>query len=349
MWPTEPSTDGRPGTRRSAADRLAIYLDAALDTAVATGSTDALEAVVELPAADERDELIALLAIHDLSMSPLWTTGGRERFAGHPAVAALKWRLEGALVERLEARASAFEVGVDDPVAAVRRIAAADLVPAVYGWLADDADWDQLVAFLTLEGGPDAGFDDLVALAQVGLHGGPKVTMGANYWDEMGCGDTTAVHTSLHDRLVAAIGMPRLPREELPASALERCATGGLLATNHALQPEALGAFGLIELQAGPRCRAVVRALRRLDAPADAFPFYEEHAEADPRHGKEWLDHVIAPLCGEHPSWGVRIVQGALWRHEANRRFFADAHERCAPEHAPLVARISGRLDLVGR
>ncbi|MGZ5938088.1 MAG: hypothetical protein ACXWLK_11895, partial [Rhizomicrobium sp.] len=47
---------------------------------------------------------------------------------------------------------------------------------------------------------------------------------------------------------------------------------------------------------AGPRCRRVVAALHRLDAPPGAFPFYEEHATADPRHGKDWLDRGVSSL-----------------------------------------------------
>src|SRR5690606_32551419 len=100
-----------------------------------------------------------------------------------------------------------------------------------------------------------------------------------------------------------------------------RLALGGVLVTNRKYQPEALGALGLLELQAGPRCRAVLRALDRLDAPADAYPFYEEHAVADPRHGKEWLDRVIRPLA-EAPVWATGMVRGARWRAEVNRRFF---------------------------
>src|SRR4030095_16461329 len=105
---------------------------------------------------------------------------------------------------------------------------------------------------------------------------GTKVALCANYWYEMGRGELDHVHTVLHDDLVDAIEMPDVPRHELPVSALERKAIGGLLVTNRYLQPEAIGAFGLIELQAGPRCRAVVRALTRLDAPAGSFPFYQE-------------------------------------------------------------------------
>jgi hypothetical protein len=90
-----------------------------------------------------------------------------------------------------------------------------------------------------------------------------------------------------------------------------------------------LGALGLLEMQAGPRCRAVVRALRRLDAPADSFPFYEEHAVADPRHGKEWLERVVAPLARD-PEWARRMIRGARWRADVNDRFFAMARVECA-------------------
>jgi hypothetical protein len=215
-------------------------------------------------------------------------------------------------------------VAPPDAVAAVRRIAAASSLPAVYRWLEAQATWDELVEFLAMEGGPDAGFDDLVAMAQVGVRGGPKVCLAANYWDEMGRGDLDAVHTELHTMLVEAIEMPAIPRRQLPVGALERMALGGVLATNRSLQPEALGAFGLLELQAGPRCRAVVRALERLGAPSDALPFYVEHAGADPRHGKEWLDHVIAPLSTSD-LWCAGLLRGARWRAEVNRRFFDEA------------------------
>jgi hypothetical protein len=206
-------------------------------------------------------------------------------------------------------------------------------VPPVYDWLAEEASWPSVVRYLALEGGPDGGFDDLVALAQVGLAGDPKLALAANYWDEMGRGRLADVHTELHHRLVDAAGLEAIPRHEQPLSALERVALNGLLATNRWLQPEMIGALGLLEMQAGPRCRAVVRAFRRLGAPPDAFPFYEEHAHADPIHGKEWLERVVAPLATD-PEWGRRMVRGASWRSQVNRRFFADAHRLCLDESA---------------
>jgi hypothetical protein len=210
-------------------------------------------------------------------------------------------------------------------VAAVRRVAAEDLVPPVYGHLADDATLDELVAFLELEGGPDAGFDDLVALAQVGLTGLPKVALALNYWDEMGRGDPAAVHTELHHRMAGTLGLTAPDPRTAPIGVLERAALGGVLATNRSLQPEFVGALGLLELQAGPRCRAVVRAMDRLGVPDHARAFYAEHAEADPRHGKDWLERAVRPLAAR--GWGTRILRGAIWRQEVNRRFFREAAE----------------------
>jgi hypothetical protein len=273
-----------------------------------------------------RDVVTSMLALHALHLEPIERLRGAEEWQHHPDVAVVKGRLEERFRARLEGECpttSSRDVAED-----FRRLAHVDLVPPVYEWLADAADRDDLVEFVALEGGPDADFDDLVAICQVGLSGRPKVTLGANYWDEMGRGELADVHTELHHRMTRALDVPAIPRAELPLEALERKALNGYLATNRSLQPELLGSLGLLECQAGPRCRRVVAAMRRLDVPAGALPFYEEHAVADPRHGKEWIEHAIVPLVERRPDWGPRILRGAWWRATVNRRFFAAMEQR---------------------
>jgi hypothetical protein len=154
---------------------------------------------------DERDALLTLLDIYSLWLAPIDSLDGRERLQNHPSVAALKWRLEQWLIDCLDARLAAqHDTPVGDVADALRRIARRSH-DAIYDWIATTADWDQLLTFLAIEGGPDGGFDDLVAIAQVGLSGQPKVVLGANYWDEMGRGTPEEVHTTLHDRLVQSI------------------------------------------------------------------------------------------------------------------------------------------------
>lgn len=278
---------------------------------------------------DDVDGVQTLLAIYELWTAPIDTLDGRESLQNHPVVADIKWRLEQRLVGQVDEWAAKLQPTSADAVDALRRIAHRR-DSGVYEWLATSATWEQLVTFLAIEGGPDGGFDDLVALCQVGIRGEAKVVLGANYWDEMGQGDVEAVHTLLHDRLVAAVDMPRLHATDLPESSLYRQALNGLLATNRALQPEMIGALGLLELEAGPNCRRVLRALERLSAPADAFPFYAEHASTDPRHGKEWLDGAVGPLVEANPSWGPRIVRGARWRAALNDRLFCDVRQLLA-------------------
>lgn len=307
------ATGGGPAGSRRARQPLA----AAFETAVSDGEAGLWE-LVGWPAVSQRDRVLTLLAIHDLHTAAVAQLGARARLQGHPAVADIKQRLERSWIEELDAAPALTE----EPVPALRRLAARDRIPEVYQWLAEDATWPQLVSFLALEGGPDAGFDDLVATCQLGLRGRPKLELATNYWDEMGGGRADSVHTTLHDRMVEAIAMPRLNRADQPTEGLERTALGGLLATNRWLQPEMLGALGLIELQAGPRCRKVLQAFRRLGAPADAYPFYAVHAQIDPLHGRNWLENAIIPILGEEPSWGPRIVRGARWRSQVNAAFF---------------------------
>lgn len=321
----------RARARRPLADDLARALTA--------GDPEALASLVGREPTGARDRALTLLQVYDLHTAPLSTLGERARWQHCAAVADLKSRLEHAWLAELdqawlEAGALSQADDVDRVVQAMRAVAAKDRLPAAYRWLAKEASWSELVDFLAVEGGPDGGFDDLVALCQVGLSGSAKLELGKNYWDEMGRGDATGVHTLMHQQMAAAIGMPHVPREQLPVEALERIALGGLLATNRWLQPEMLGALGLIELQAGPRCRLVIQGFDRLAAPAAAYPFYVEHAEVDPVHGKDWMDKAVVPTVAEHPDWGPRIVKGAWWRSVTNLRFFEAVRSQLVQERA---------------
>jgi hypothetical protein len=275
--------------------------------------------------------------VYDLHLAPIDGLAGAERWQHHPAVAALKWRLEADFIAALDADDATVDWALpDEPVAAVRAVAALGLVPDLYRWVAEDASTEAMVTFLALEGGPDGGFDDLVATCQVGLAGEAKLELARNYWDEMGNGVADRVHTELHRDMVRNLAIPVVAPAAQPLEAVRRSALNGLLATNRALQPEMIGALGLLELQAGPRCRRVLAGLRRLAASGDALAFYEEHAVADPRHGKDWLDNVVAALA-PNPRFATGMVRGARWRSLVNVRFFEAVSRRLDPARHRLV------------
>ena len=244
-----------------------------------------------------------------MHLAPIDELDGSEEWQHEPRVAEVKRTLEQRFRSWL---------GGDEPVMApvdvtdvFRAIAHEALVPAVYEWLADEADRSDLVEFLAYEGGPDADFDDLVALCQVGLSGLPKLTLAANYWDEMGRGDPRrgahraappdgrrAAHApdpvgAPARRSARAQGAERLPGHQPGSPARD------------ARQPRSARVPG------GSAVRRVVAAMDRLGMPPAARPFYAEHATADPRHGKDWIDGAIAPIVQQHPAWGPRILRGA--------------------------------------
>src|SRR5690349_20578137 len=168
-------------------------------------------------------DLLELLAVHDLHLAPIDDLGARAELQHHPDTAATKWRLDHALIEHLDALvAQRSELAADDrdAVGALRAVAHLDVIPPVYEWLAGQASLDDARAYLELEGGPDGGFDDLVAVCQLGIDGEPKVELARNYWDEMGNGRLERVHTELHRKLARTIGLRAIPREDQPVEAL---------------------------------------------------------------------------------------------------------------------------------
>jgi hypothetical protein len=279
--------------------------------------------------ADRRDRFLALHELYRLHASCAQIPLASARLQHHPRLAAVKHRLECEWMAELDDDLAASRRRLsDDTLDALRKLAAVDRIPWVYRWVAQDGSWPEIVEFLALEGGPDGGFDDLVALCQVGLPGTAKLELARNYWDEMGNGHWDRVHSVLYRRFARAVGIADRPLDERPTVALERDALAGLLGTNRWLQPEMLGALGLIELQAGPRCQLVVRGFDRCGAPTDAYPFYAEHARTDPRHGIDWLANAVKPVLAEIPEWGDRIVRGALWRARVNRAFLESFRSR---------------------
>lgn len=292
---------------------------------------EALRELQDAQPAGRRDRFLVLHQIYDLHRRSLDDVGDLVQWQHHPAVVTIKSRLETDWIHELD-QCAVPEAGDGGTAEAMRSLAAHARPPRIYRWLADEADWESTLHFLALEGGPDDIFDDLVATCQVGLPFGPaKIELAGNYWDEMGNGKLEHAHSFLYQRFVEAVALPRIPRHERPIEELQRSALLGLVAVNRALQPEMIGALGLIELSAGPQCRYVDQGLGRLGASADARAFYQMHAVVDPRHGAGWLENAVTPLAEQRPEWGPRILRGAAWKDAVNAAFFGWAERTFTP------------------
>jgi hypothetical protein len=189
----------------------------------------------------------------------------------------------------------------------------------LFRWLAEQASYEQMCWFLRQEMAGEAGFDDLVALAQLKLPARPKLEMARNYWDEMGQGN----EGGMHGPMLARLGQCLPPSKLSPV--WETLALGNLmvaLATSRCYAYQAIGALGVIELTAPGRAELVNVGLKRLGFEGAARRYYALHATLDVRHSQTWNREVIQPLIEANPDVAPLIAEGALMRLRAGARCF---------------------------
>ncbi|MGH6949769.1 MAG: iron-containing redox enzyme family protein [Vitreimonas sp.] len=199
---------------------------------------------------------------------------------------------------------------------------------ALFPWLAERASLEEMRWFVEQEAAGEAGFDDLVAMAQVKAPTQAKLELARNYWDEMGRGNAKGMHGPMLEALVTALGVtPKIETTLAPSLALGN--TMAALATNRAYAYHALGALGVIELTAPTRAVHVSTGLRRLKVSAKARHYFDLHAVLDVKHSEAWNREVFATIVADKPDAARWIAEGALMRlqcgadcFEAYRRHF---------------------------
>ncbi|MGQ0533780.1 MAG: iron-containing redox enzyme family protein [Caulobacteraceae bacterium] len=184
---------------------------------------------------------------------------------------------------------------------------------SLFPWLAERAAMAEMRWFVEQEAAGEAGFDDLVAMAQVKMPVQAKLELARNYWDEMGRGNAKGMHGPMLEALVHALGVtPQIETTLAPSLALGN--TMAALATNRAYAYHALGALGVIELTAPGRAAHVSAALRRLKISAKARHYFDLHAVLDIKHSEAWNREVLASIVAETPDAARHIAEGALMR-----------------------------------
>lgn len=182
-----------------------------------------------------------------------------------------------------------------------------------FDWLATEADLTQMRWFLTQEAAGEAGFDDLLAYAQVKLPPRPKLECARNFWDEMGHGKQSAMHGQMLDNMVQDLGLkPSIDTTVWQSLALANTMLG--LATSRRYAYHALGALGVIELTAPGRVKKVSAGMRRLGLNGRMRAYFDLHAALDVSHAKAWIREVIRPLVDADFGCARSLAEGALMR-----------------------------------
>lgn len=191
----------------------------------------------------------------------------------------------------------------------------------LFPWLASQATLAQMRWFVTQEAAGEAGFEDLVAIAQVKLEGRAKLEMARNYWDEMGRGHARAMHGPMLSRLAEDLALkPRIEDTVWESLALTNLMVG--LAVNRRYAYQAIGALGVIEMTAPGRVARVNEGLKRLDVPAATRRYFQVHATLDINHSKAWNEEVLYTLVAGMPRCALALAEGALMRLECGARCF---------------------------
>lgn len=214
----------------------------------------------------------------------------------------------------------------------------------LFEWLAGEANAEQMSWFVTQEVAGEAGFEDLVALAQIKIPVQPKLEMARNYWDEMGRGHEEGMHGGLLDKLVEELEL----KPTIESTVWESLALANLmvaLACNRRYAWQAIGALGVIEMTAPGRVSKINDGLRRLGVSAAGRSYFQLHAGLDLRHSAAWNREVIRPLVATSPELAFPIAEGAWLRLMAGQRCF----DRYSKELRVVVQPPEGSVRLLER
>jgi hypothetical protein len=235
--------------------------------------------------------------------------------------------LEGRWVEQLRrvarARAAAAPTDVDGFTRWFTELenAGPGQHDPLFDWLADEATAQDMDWFLTQEAAGEAGFDDLVAMAQVKLPDEAKLELARNYWDEMGRGNMKGMHGPMLEAAVKELRLkPTIDGAVWPSLALANTLTA--FATTRRYAWHAVGALGVVELTAPGRVARVAQGLKRLGHPPVVRKYFDLHAVLDVRHAEDWIANCLRPLVRDDPGVAQYLAEGALMRLLCGQRCF---------------------------
>ncbi|MCI0183896.1 iron-containing redox enzyme family protein [Sulfoacidibacillus ferrooxidans] len=195
----------------------------------------------------------------------------------------------------------------------------------IFSYLCDEASLTDVKSFFYQEGSVDARFDDLIALAQIGMDGSVKEEYAENFADEMGHGQSDRVHTTLFNRTSRYVAQFQGKTDNI----LEQPSTEALACSNiqlgmahdrrHAWR--LAGYLAAFELNAPKRCDQLVRACVRQGMDRAQLDYLTEHIDADIGHAEGLFDDIIKPLAASDRLAPLEIAQGFLLRLQTSTEY----------------------------
>jgi pyrroloquinoline quinone (PQQ) biosynthesis protein C len=253
---------------------------------------------------------------------PPWSPSWRDYT--HPSIVDAHRRVADAWLARDRA---VYGAGLDIPATPhgfgdwateVCETHASGVTHPLFDFLAERATFEQLRDFLAQETPFDIHFGDLVALLLPGIHGGQKIELAGNFWDEMGNGQLARTHRQLRLNMMDRVGIPAEDYlSHVDGYWVEELRMANMYfqtSSDRSLAPQAIGMLQATELVVPGRLERQIEGWRRVGLADEEMVYLLEHVTVDVEHAEGWLNHVIAPLAAERPDMLPEVAIGILRR-----------------------------------
>lgn len=180
-------------------------------------------------------------------------------------------------------------------------------------YLRDTGTWQQMCEYFVHRSLYHLKEGDPHAFAIPRLTGVAKAAFVAIEFDEYGAGRGSRLHQQLFADLLAAAGLDATYWayiDAVPAEALAVVNLMSLFGLHRSLRGAAIGHFASTEITSPPGSQRMVKALRRLQAPAECIEFYSEHVEADAVHEHVVRNDVVGDLVAQDPRLEHDVIFG---------------------------------------
>lgn len=288
-------------------------LSSALLARLATAPPSSSPVDAALPAAaGPDDEAISLWVIHELHYRGFDEVDDRWEWA--PALATVRWQLEGSLEARLRERyvpPSRTDDLADDLFAMI----AAHDGPSIATHVQHRATRDEVRQLMRDRSIYHLKEADPTSWVIPRLEAGPKAALMEIQFDEYGAGRPERLHHELFARGLAELGLSAeygAYVDDAPVEVLEQNNALSMLGLHRRLRGAALGHLAAVEATSSLPSKRMVQGLERLGFSGGLVDYYAEHVLADAVHDQLAVRAVCAPLAAANPELADDVFFGAF-------------------------------------
>ncbi len=198
----------------------------------------------------------------------------------------------------------------------------------IFSYFENEANAECFHQYIVNDFSMNVRFYDLISLSLVGIPEETRIEVAANFWDEMGNGNSQNTHVNLFRKiLLNTIG------EIDPVKLCNTLSLEGLVGYNllmcHVLSRRqyfrSLGSLAITELADPDQYIKFVKGCKRVGIcqnEDNELAYYTDHIDIDSLHGEGWLRNVILPIIRRFPEAKQEIYEGCSLRLATSKNYW---------------------------